>query len=160
MGIGTLFTFNMLNPINAQNLNPNVSTEEEVSSTINDEQMELAGNFRHDRRINSRHQRRNQTIIVVPGVGNTSFYNGNMRRNNTYWNNNNRNINQVFPPHNRRDIYQGNIRRNPSNFINQRDRQFRRSERQCIHRVFQSAWGEIHCRSNNPSFEWRTIYLD
>lgn len=160
MGIGTILSFNIVNPIHAETLASSPSETSSNIEAIDSQPTILAGNFNHNRGFNnSRHGRGNRTIIVVPGAGNNNFYNGNMRRNNTYWNNNNRNVNQIFP-HNQRDIYQGNIHRNRSNFINQNNRSFRRSERQCIHRVFQSAWGEIHCRSNNPSFEWRTVYFD
>lgn len=163
MGISTLLSFSIVNPIHAQNLNQNILTQETIPSTLDNEEIILAGDFYNHRGYDSRHGRQNQRIIIVPGVGNTNLHNGNLRRNNTYWNNNNRNINSGYydsGSHYPRDIYQGNIRRNRSNRINERDRRFRQTERQCIHRVFQSAWGEIHCRSNNPSFEWRTIYLD
>lgn len=163
MGVSTLLSFSILNPIHGQNLNANIPTQETTPSTINNQKTILAGDFYHHRGYNSRYGRQNQRIIIVPGVGNPNFYNGNLRRNSTYWHNNNRNINNGYyygGSNYPRDIYQGNIRRNRSNRINERDRRFGQSERQCTHQVFESAWGGIRCNNSNPSVEWRNIYFD
>ncbi|MBF2056872.1 MAG: hypothetical protein IGQ45_06545 [Cyanobacterium sp. T60_A2020_053] len=36
----------------------------------------------------------------------------------------------------------------------------RRTETQCIHKIFGNQWPDIHCSGGSSSFERRTIYLD
>ncbi|PSB04635.1 hypothetical protein [Merismopedia glauca] len=36
----------------------------------------------------------------------------------------------------------------------------RRTQKQCVNKMFNQVWDDIHCQFNNGMFEWRTVYLD
>ena len=36
----------------------------------------------------------------------------------------------------------------------------RRTKKQCVNKMLNTVWDDVHCQYNNVMFEWRTVYLD
>ena len=36
----------------------------------------------------------------------------------------------------------------------------RRTKKQCVNKMLNTVWDDVHCQYNNVMFEWKTIYLD